>query len=60
MRRDAPYDYLMIDLVVCSAAEAEFADGLCWNAERSVSMAERSDAEFDQAMQTCFIRVLPE
>lgn len=42
----------MIDLVVCSVAEAEYADALCWYAERSVSAAERFDAEFDQAMQT--------
>jgi plasmid stabilization system protein ParE len=42
----------MIDLFVCSAAEAEYADSLSWYAERSVSAAERFDAEFDQALQT--------
>jgi plasmid stabilization system protein ParE len=42
----------MIDLVVCSAAEAEYADVLMWYAERSVQAAERFDAEFDQALET--------
>jgi plasmid stabilization system protein ParE len=42
----------MIDLVVCSAAEAEYVDALCWYAERSASAAERFDAEFDLALQT--------
>ena len=42
----------MIDLVVCSAAEREYADVLSWYAEQSVQAAERFDAEFDQAMET--------
>ena len=42
----------MIDLVVCSAAESEYAEALSWYAERSVQAAERFAAEFDQAMET--------
>ena len=42
----------MIDLVVCSAAEGEYAEALSWYAERSVQAAERFDAEFDQAMES--------
>lgn len=42
----------MIELVVCSTAEDEYADALTWYAERSVQAAERFDAEFDQALQT--------
>ena len=42
----------MIDLVVCSAAEGEYAEALSWYAKRSVQAAERFDAEFDQAMET--------
>ena len=42
----------MIDLVVCSATEDEYAAALTWYAERSVQAAERFDAEFDQALET--------
>lgn len=42
----------MNELVVCSAAEAEYADALSWYSERSVQGAERFDAEFDQALET--------
>ena len=42
----------MIDLVVCSAAEEEYADALSWYAERSVQAAERFDAEIDSALKS--------
>ena len=42
----------MIDLVVCSAAEVDYAEALSWYAERSVQVAERFDVEFDQALET--------
>ena len=42
----------MIDLVICSAAEGEYAEALAWYAERSAQAAERFDADFDQAMET--------
>jgi len=41
----------MIDLVICSAAEGEYAEALAWYAERSVQAAERFDADFDQALE---------
>jgi len=37
----------MNELVICSAAEAEYAEALSWYAERSVHVAERFDADFD-------------
>jgi toxin ParE1/3/4 len=42
----------MIDLAVCSPAEAEYAEALSWYAERSVQAANRFDGEFDQALKT--------
>lgn len=42
----------MIDLIVCSAAEREYAEALAWYAERSVNAAERFDADFGQALET--------
>ncbi len=42
----------MIDLVVCSAAEADYTEALSWYAERSIQAAERFDAEFDLALKT--------
>jgi plasmid stabilization system protein ParE len=41
----------MIDLVICSAAEGEYAEALAWYAERSVQAAERFDADFDLALE---------
>lgn len=41
----------MIELVVCSAAEAEYADALQWYAGRNVEAANRFDAELDRALQ---------
>ena len=40
----------MINLVVCSAAEREYAEALSWYAERSVQATQRIDAVFDQAL----------
>ena len=40
----------MIDLIVSSAAEGDYADALSWYAERSVHAAERFDADFDKAL----------
>ena len=42
----------MIELVVCSAAEGDYAEALSWDAERSVEAAERFDAQFDHALET--------
>ncbi len=42
----------MVDLVVSSAAEEDFAEALSWYAARSVHVAERFDAEFDQSLTT--------
>ena len=42
----------MNDLLICSAAENEYAEALFWYAERSIQVAERFDAEFDQALLT--------
>jgi len=41
----------MSELLVCSAAEAEYAEALLWYAERGIEVAERFDAEFDQALE---------
>ena len=42
----------MDDLTVCSAAEAEFSESLCWYAERSERAAIDFDADVDLALQT--------
>lgn len=42
----------MAELRVCSLAESEFTDALCWYAERSESVANRFDDEFTQALRT--------
>ena len=42
----------MVDLVVSSAAEEDFAEALSWYAARSVHVAERFDAEFGQSLTT--------
>ena len=44
----------MAELRVCSAAETEFTDALCWYAERSQLIALEFDAEFsDSLTQIC-------
>lgn len=40
----------MNKLRIVSAAESEYADALCWYAERSRQAAERFDGEFDTAL----------
>jgi plasmid stabilization system protein ParE len=40
----------MTNLVICSAAEAEFAEALTWYTNRSIQAAERFEAEFDQTL----------
>ncbi|MEZ6101394.1 MAG: type II toxin-antitoxin system RelE/ParE family toxin [Pirellulaceae bacterium] len=40
----------MIGVRVCSAAEAEFTDALCWYAERSPDVALNFDSEFDAVL----------
>ena len=40
----------MVELRVCSAAEAEFTDALCWYAERSTLVALEFDAEFSESI----------
>jgi toxin ParE1/3/4 len=42
----------MIDPIVCSAAEDDYAEALSWYAQRSIQAAERFDAEFNEALQT--------
>jgi plasmid stabilization system protein ParE len=39
----------MVDLFVCSAAEADYSEALCWYAERSTQVAQGFEAEFDRA-----------
>ena len=41
----------MIDLVVSSAAEGDYAEALAWYAERSVEAAERFEEHFEQALE---------
>ena len=41
----------MIDLVVCSAAESDYAEALSWYAQRSTDAAERFDTQFDRALK---------
>jgi plasmid stabilization system protein ParE len=41
----------MVDLVVSSAAEGDYAEALAWYAERSVETAERLEEHFDQALR---------
>ena len=40
----------MADLLICSAAETEFAESLRWYAERNIEAAIDFDAEFDRAI----------
>ena len=40
----------MADITVCSAAEEDYTQSLCWYAERSIEAAQDFDAEFDRAL----------
>ena len=40
----------MANIIVCSAAEADYTESLCWYAERSLEAATDFDAEFDHAL----------
>ncbi|NLX97738.1 MAG: type II toxin-antitoxin system RelE/ParE family toxin [Rhodopirellula sp.] len=42
----------MVNLVVSSAAEGDYAEALSWYADRSIQTAERFEAEFDRAIET--------
>ena len=42
----------MVELVVGSAAEGDYAEALRWYAERSVQAADRFEAEFGNALET--------
>lgn len=41
----------MTEIVVSSAAEDDYAQALCWYAERSVQAAEQFEAEFARALE---------
>ena len=40
----------MANVIVCSAAEVDYTESLCWYAERSVDAAISFDVEFDRAL----------
>jgi len=40
----------MAEVLVCSAAEADFAESLKWYADRSIAAANEFDAEVDRAV----------
>jgi plasmid stabilization system protein ParE len=42
----------MAKVLVSSAAEGDYADALCWYAERSVQVAEQFEAEFAATLDT--------
>ena len=42
----------MIEVVIASAAEEDFAEALTWYAERSIPAAEGFEAEFERALET--------
>lgn len=42
----------MNELLICSAAESEYADALSWYSQRSIQVAERFDAQFGQTLLT--------
>jgi toxin ParE1/3/4 len=44
----------MVELLISSAAELEYAEALNWYANRDIYTAEGFDAEFDLAIQTIF------
>jgi plasmid stabilization system protein ParE len=45
---------LMASLIICSAAEADYAESLCWYAERSLEAADEFDQEFHRALDQIF------
>ncbi len=40
----------MASLIICSAAETDYTESLCWYAERSIEAACDFDDEFDRAL----------
>ena len=42
----------MADLLVCSAAEGEYAEAFLWYVDQSVQAAERFDAEFARSLES--------
>ncbi len=42
----------MVELLICSAAEQDYAEALTWYADRDNQAAEGFDAEFDRAIQS--------
>lgn len=40
----------MANVIICSAAEVDYAESLKWYAERSIEAANDFDAEFDRAI----------
>ena len=40
----------MASLIVCSAAEIDYTESLCWYADRSATAADDFDAEFNHAL----------
>ena len=42
----------MVDLVVCSAAEGDYAEALRWYAEQSTQAADRFETEFGNALES--------
>ncbi len=42
----------MIEVVIASSAEEDFAEALTWYAERSIPAAEGFEAEFERALET--------
>jgi plasmid stabilization system protein ParE len=41
----------MTNIRICTAAEGEFTDALCWYAERSVDVAKAFESEIDQTLR---------
>lgn len=41
----------MASLIICSAAETDYTESLCWYAERSPNTAREFDGEFDRALK---------
>ena len=48
----------MAELILCSAAEVDYTESLCWYAERSVNVANDFDAELHSALDQ--IQTAPE
>ncbi len=41
---------LMASVILCSAAEVDYTESLCWYGERSIEAAKEFDSEFDHAL----------